>query len=247
MKFKRFVFVISLVILSIFSNICMSSALSVTEIPKVKIDEFPENLELCISQECSGHTYFMQADANENGDFVVLSHKEKYDKENNDVFSKKYIDVYNSEGDFCYEIIFTTERTPALRMDGNTVYLIFYNNLLTFDIETKDIKYYEISGDKLWEYTNSEIKQKEEFVVGGWNYECKRNIEIGFVKLIRSNDTQNDVLIEMAGPQIRDFYGLFYGVAAIFILIIIKIVKNKHTPPSKKKTGDDLQPAKKLD
>lgn len=227
MKFKRFVFVISLVILSIFSNSCLSFALSVTEIPKVRIKEFPENLDLHISQECSGHAYFLQADANENGDFVVLSHKEKYDKENNDVFSKKYIDVYNSEGDFCYEIIFTTERTPALRMDGNTVYLVFYNNLLTFDIETKDIKYYEIPGDKLWEYTNSEIKQKEEFAVGGWNYECKRNINVGFVKLIRSNDTESDVLIEMEGPQIRDFYGLFYGVAAIFILIIIKIVKNK--------------------
>ncbi len=240
MKTKRVLFLMFIVLFGVFCNNCISFALSVTEIPKVRIKDFPENLELQISQECSGHTYFLQADANENGDFVVLSHKEKYDKENNDVFSKKYIDVYNSEGDFCYEIIFTTEMNPALRIDENTIYLIFYNNLLTIDIVTKTIYYYDIPGDKLWEYTNSEIMQSEEFSVGEWNYECKRNLKMGYMKLIRSNDTRNDVLIEMAGPQIRDFYGLFFGAAAIIILIIMKIVKSKFNISSKqhKKTGD---------
>lgn len=234
MKFIRFMFVLSLCISTIFFNSSVSFALSVTEIPKVRINEFPKNLELHINQECSGHTYFLQADANENGDYVVLSHKESYDKENNDVFKKKYVDVYNSDGEFLYEVIFTTEMEAALRIDGNTVYLIFYNYLLTFDIVTQAINYYEISGDKLWEYTNKEIIQSEEFTVGGWDYECKRNLKIGYMKLIRSNNTESDVLIEMEGSQIRDFYGLFYGVSAIFVLIIIKIVKSKHKSPNKK-------------
>lgn len=231
MRFIRFLFVISLVVLNIFYNTSMSFALSVAEIPRVKIKEFPGNLDLHINQECSGHTYFLQADANKNGDYVVLSHKENYDKENNDVFKKKYVDVYNSDGEFRCEVVFTTEKEPALRIDGNTVYLIFYNNLLTFDIVTQAINYYDIPGDKLWESTNREIIQTEKFNVGGWHYECKRNLKMGYMQLIRSNDTQSDVLIEMAGPQISDFYGLFYGVSAIFVLIIIKIVKNKHKNP----------------
>lgn len=227
MKIKRTLLLISVIIFCITNNCCMSFAFSVSEIPKIKINEFPENINLYVNQNCSGHTYFLQADANENGDFVVLSHKEKYDKKNNDIFDKKYVDIYNSEGEFCFELVFTTKMNPVLRMDGDILCLIFNNNLLTFDIETEELNYYDIPGNELWEYTNSEISQEEEFTVGAWKYKCVRNMKIGFVKLIRSNDEQSDVLIEMSGVQLKDFYGVFFGIVAIIIIIAKKTIKGR--------------------
>ncbi len=237
MRIKRFVFLLGVIVFCFLHNSCISLALSVAEIPKYKAYEIPEEFKIKISQECSGHTNFLQADANENGDFALLCYKENNDKENNDVFKKKYVDVYNSDGEFCFEFIFITSMQPAMRMDGNVVYLIFYSNILTFDIATKEINYYDIPGDELWEYTNCEIMQTEEFVVGDWNYKCKRNFLLDFVKLIRFNDNETELLIEMSGAQINDFYGVFFGIAALLIIFIKRKLKIK----SKKTKANQCQ------
>ena len=227
MKTKNIFIFVSVIMFIFLYTGCISFALSVADIPKHKTNVFPEDLDLQINKECSGHSYFLQADANEKGDFIVLSHKEKYDKDNNDVFKKKYVDIYGADGKFCFELVFTTTMDPALRLDKNTLYLVFYNNIVTCDIETQEINYYYIQGNKIWESTNSEIRQQEEFTVGEWTYECKRNIQLDYVKLIRSNNNQTDVLLEMPGSQSKAFYGIFFALGAVLILIGKKIVKNK--------------------
>ena len=222
MKIKNILFLICVVVFIFFYFSCISFAVSVSDIPRHKINELPIDLDLQINQECSGHSYFLQADANEKGHFVLFSHKDTLDKINNDIFKRKYIDVYNSDCEFCFELVFVTTMEPALRLVGNTVYLIFYDNMITVDIETKEINYYSIPGSELWEYTNSEIIQDEEFTVGAWTYECKRDMQFAFTKLIRSNNAYTDVLIEMPGSQNKAYYGVFFAIGAGIVLFIIK-------------------------
>lgn len=222
---KWCIFLVSIIFMCLICNNSVSFAssdFSISEIPKTKEIAIPYDFKIHINYECRGHLYFLEADANQNGNVVILSHQEHREAEKDGVFKNKFIDIYNPYGEFVCEIAFTTEMDPVLRIEENNVYLIFYNNMLTFDIDTEEFHYYIIPGDEIWQNSNNEIKQNAEFSCGEWNYKCNRNFLLDFVELTRYNNESTEIIYKTKGDTQPFFYSMMYALPAPIIYIFIK-------------------------
>ena len=210
-----------------------SSDFYMSEIPITKEIEISSDFKIHINYECVGHMYFLEADANLNGNVVILAHQEHIKPESNGVFVNKFVDIYNPDGEFICEIAFTSDMSPVLRIEGNNVYLVFYNNMLTFDIDTKEFHYYVIPGNEIWQNSHYEIKQNDKFSCGEWNYKCKRNFSLDCVELTRYNNKSTEIIYKTEGDSKVFFNSMLFALPSLIILIFIR----KYRKNLRKKKG----------
>ncbi len=209
---------------------------SATEIENFRIIEELDVREVFLIEISNTYTEnksIVQAAANENGDFATFTYYQGYaqDKNRENSSKEKYLDIYDNNGNFVCELRFITALDPSLRMSGNDVYLIFYDKALVFNIVSREINYYKVDALLLYQETKS-IELGNEFEAGKWKYELKKHQALGYRQLVRSSDTETQVLIDIPfqinlGP-IYSFFGI-----AVFIVTQIAINRWKRNKKQK--------------
>lgn len=190
-------FVVSLLII-IFQPMCF--ALETANNLFLEEIDLPQGLNFTTSESCSGHAYFMQAAANDNGQFVIYSRHVNPNDPSAVDFEKVYIDVYNSDGSFFQEISFMTPLDLAVEYKTHVINIYFYSSALVYELTTQELHHYAIADG---EATNGDIYKQlrnKNFSAGSWEYSYKKGFN-GYVKLLRSNGEQEHLLVEMPGTS----------------------------------------------
>lgn len=210
-------------ILNVVECNCYASFLE--EMKSLREIEIDTNFSVVISDTYTNNKCIVQATANENGDFCTMSYyvfdrQENYNSDN--VFLKKFLDVFNNKGEFICELSFITELDPSIKMLDNKVYIIFYGSVLIFDFIDLDIKYYSYNISSIEEVYEELFYKKNKFEVGEWKYKLAKQQSIGYRQLIRYNETEKQVLVDI--PLEID-NGLIIMLIVISFIVTIEVVK----------------------
>ncbi len=227
----------ALVFICTFS--CTDIYSSASEIDGLRlVDELDINTDfsVTISNTYTENKCIEQADANENGDFATLTRYDVYAQDDNreNVFLKKFVDIFNSNGEFMCELIFITKSDPILRMSGNNVYIIFNDTALVFDVVSREIKYYSINPYSVAREPEGTIKQGTEFTVGKWQYKLSKHQSLGYRQLTRSADGETHILIDL---PLQFDYGYLLTIFCVGLSIFMMIRKRKKKISKKKEAG----------
>ena len=168
----------------------------------------------------------MQATAREDGCFAVYARQVDMDNRYGTDFEKVYIDLYDSDGDFLQEISFTTPFDLAVELTKETVNIYFYKSILVYNLETQELLNYSISDGAAVNGGVYKNLRKKEFVSGEWTYICKKTSG-EYTELIRSNDDQLEVLVELSGSGVSFWNVYFPGVAIAVTGILFKELLKK--------------------
>ena len=202
------------------------------QIPILNEIDLPHDLEFVVNETFSRHAYFMQAAADENGCFVLYSRHVNPDDHSDVDFEKVYIDIYSASGDFLKELSFNTPLDCAVEIEGDTVSVYFYSSVLIYSLATEEIHHYAIpEGAAVNGDLYKELRSKQ-FSKGDWDYHYKKGVN-GYVKLLRSDGAQTQVLVEMPGTSDAMRKVILPGTAAGIIIMIISVwykKKSKEEP-----------------
>lgn len=153
----------------------------------------PDDLDFSVNDTCSGHLTFQEADAREDGMFIVVAHHYVSGEHTEDTFIKKYIDIYSSDGTFLQELTFRTEFAFSTALTEDEIVLYFYDYALVYDLQTQELKAYSTpKGD-----SQKNLFQKS-FTRGTWTYQCEGSAG-NYWRFVRSNGTEEQVLVELSG------------------------------------------------
>jgi len=226
---KKTIFLFGVILLFISLTPFSVSALEVGGIPVIEEIELPQDLNLSVKNTCSEHSYFMQATADETGQFAVYSlYINPEDRENN--YERVYIDIYNADGLLLQELSFKTPFSLAIELMGDELNIYFYKSVLVYNIDTQEMQHYSIADGVAVNGGKFKNLRSKEFVKGNWEYSCKNSFH-GYTKLTRSNGNQTQVLVEMPGEE-SIFLPAFLSSVVIVIICLatrnwIKKTKNK--------------------
>lgn len=220
-RIRKLILAFLLISICLLPHYPRTLALETNSIPIIKEIDVPQELDFSVSKICSKHTYFMQAAANTSGCFLVYSRHMNPDNYSDLNFKKAYIDVYHSDGKFWQELSFTTPFDLAVAFEENVIVIYFYNSVLTYDLTTQETHCYATPEGAA--INNGLYKQlrSQKFIVGKWTYRCKKTAG-NYVKLVRSDGTQEQILIDMAGmfPFLKGAI-LPAGASGIGMIIIV--------------------------
>ena len=213
-----------LLLFAINYSVCYGVAIDETLV--MEKANLPEGLNFTVNKSCAGHAYFMQAAADELGNFAIYS-RHINAKDNSDVnFKKVYIDIYDYHGEFLYEISFETPFDLAFALSTDSVDIYFYDYMLEYNLATQELSCYSFEeGAAIDNGLYAKLRSKK-FTEGNWTYNYKKNIN-GYVGLIRSDGKQEQVLIEM--PGLGNFWikGILSGIVICTVCGIIVYRRRK--------------------
>lgn len=179
--------------------------------------EIPDNLYLEINDTCSGHKFFEQADVSSKGDFVVFCSEVVYKSETKTNIYRNFVDIYDSCGDLICELSFR-KCICAVRISDECVFIIFKNNVLVFDIQTKEIQFYDTTDLNLLQNDAAEILQLQNFTSGNYRYKMSAGLffKDGYNKLIKYSENQKEVILEYS----MDF-GYFVKQTITYVVLFL--------------------------
>ena len=160
--------------------------------------DLPKDLDFSVNDTCSGHLYYVQASAREDGSFAICTHYYENNNPTDDTFYRQYIDIYNADGTFWGELSFRLSTGYSMELTDETINLYMLSSVLVYDFETGDVRHYSIPYSSLYDSgLYNELREKE-FVCGDWKYYCVKSWG-NYTKLVRDNDMEEQVLIDMKG------------------------------------------------
>ena len=224
----------SVLVLFLSFAVCRFDVLADNDISLTKEIQLPENLNVTTKATCSGHQFFMQASACENGSYLITTLLIDDKKPSStEMFEKAFIDIYDSTGEFVEELSFTTTFDFAVEMTATTVNIFFYDCVVVYNYTTKECSCFEIT-----DATNTIHKlRKEKFVSGEWEYCCTKSPFMGYKTLTRNNGKIEQVLIDfpgLIGVANQTYIGGIIGFA-VFATCLTLVVRKK-----RREQGDDL-------
>lgn len=201
-------------------------------INEIKIDD---DLDIIVSEIHTERKGIQQADANENGEFVTFSCCSTVLQDKNKATSnlQKYVDVYDNNGKFRFELRYKSPELPALKLSGNTVYIIFSETALVLDTVTQEVKYYKIDSYQL----NSKNRYKNtnngnKFERGEWTYRLKGFQLDGYRQLVRSTASESQVLVDIPAQfNYKSLIVILFFLLEFMImiyLIVNKVIRKKN-------------------
>ena len=107
-------------------------------------DMYLEDLPFTVRDSCSGHAYFNQAAAREDGAFIVVSRNHAPNQEQEKAFYQVYIDLYDSKGLFQQEFTFPCPLDFTAELREDWVHMYFYSFVFSFHLENGELEYREI-------------------------------------------------------------------------------------------------------
>lgn len=189
--------------------------------------DLPQGLNFTVNDTCTGHAYFMQAAANEQGSFAVLSlHVNPNDIQDFD-FGKVYVDLYNSDGVFYQEISFETASAFVIQLETDCLNMYFQDSLMVYDLETRELTNYAIPPEAP-EYGGMEELRAESFSAGDWEYTCRKGVR-GYVELSRSDGNQVQVLVQARETlEMIVYLVLPLSVIALAVIVVFFYLKGRN-------------------
>ena len=160
--------------------------------------EIPEDFAFRVSDTCSGHDNFLQAHAREDGWFAVQT--VHTDRDRDLVYKLRYVDLYDSEGNFVKEFSFFTTQVYDVELTENALILYAQTNVISYDLNTGELAGYKITPRAPIENGLLSELRSEEFTAGQWTYSCKKS-QFGYVELSRTNGEQTQVLLTYDGAD----------------------------------------------
>lgn len=217
MKIRCKLFVATLLcIIFVFLNSYTVWAFQNDEIAEQKEINIPENLFLATSDVCDGHENFEQADVNSKGAFVILTSSHFFDEDSRQNIFRIYVDIYNSNGQLVKELSFK-KCTCAVRISDDAVYIIFLKNVLTYDIDSGEMHFYDTRSLDLWGDDGNNILQTRKFTCGDSTYKMTKNLfsEGKYNKLIKYTSGTKEVVAE----SLTDYNDFIKSCVCTVILI----------------------------
>lgn len=216
------------------------SAVDANTIQILEEISLPQDLNFTINKTCSGHAYFMQAAADENGCFAVYSRHINPDDHSEFNLKRVYIDIYQPDGSFLQELSFITSLDFAFEFKNSIISIYFYNSVLFYNLITQELSHYSIPDGSAVNGGLYEQLRSKTFTVGNWTYRYKKGFN-GYVKLIRSNNQQEQILVEMpgSGNLLRKVIIPGGAVGILTTVIIVWQIKRKHNPRKGPRNADN--------
>ena len=187
-------FVICLLSFS-FTSVNCKCVSEIGEVQVIEQCDLPKELNLKNSKDYTTHSFFKQATAWEDGSFAICTLGNTTDgvTKNTDL---KFIDIYNTSGEFVEEISFETQSDIAIARTKNSINVFLYSEIINYNLETGQVSYYTTPEFEAYYSGYVEQLRKECFTVGEWTYSYEKCFE-GYTKLIRDNGKNKQVLLEM--------------------------------------------------
>lgn len=183
--------------------------------------EIPSDFAFSVQEQCAGHTDFHHAIAQNDGKIVVFSHYIDPEGRSSETFIRQYVDIYHDDGSLMKEYSFCTEQVYAPALENDRLYLYFYGYVVTVDLETDELHCYDIVDAHVNERSDVIYQQSKTFKSGQWEYRCKQTLN-GYTKLIRSNGTTEQIVVDMPG-RARTLPVVFYVGSSLSAVVIVAI------------------------
>lgn len=191
---------IPLMLLFLLSSLMISA--SASEAVKWENEiSLPDDFGFQERNSCSGHTYFHQAAACENGMFLTCAHHIDSDEPTKLTFKRQYIDLYNRDGSFCKEFSFCTTQDYAAELTSTHIILYFYSYLITIDLSSGELCCYDQPDVHVADNKAIEYLRQDKFTSGQWQYVCKRSLT-GYTELIRTSGEETQNLVSYGETEI---------------------------------------------
>ena len=192
--------------------------------------DVPDSFEVVFSEHCSGHQNFKQVSPREDGSFAIYAHNTNFDETPELVFKRQYIDVFDPEGNFLYEMSFTSSQHSAIKYTSDSIIVYFYRNILLCDLDTRELTYFAIPEEEMFSSQHFIDLLADEVYSGKWLYKCKTTLDC-YTKLTRSDGNYTETLLSYPGTRINLFrLGLPPIILAVTVFFIWK--KRKKRSPS---------------
>ena len=224
-KFK----ILIMVMLLFYCFSIFAWAINVSEVNNEVLQEsvLPNDLNFAVSDTCSHHKFFRQATARQDGTFATCTVGVYVDNLRSDT-NKKFIDIYNSNGEFIEELSFETSSDLAIELTEQTLNIYLYSERLCYDLESKKVSYYLTAHYEAYNSGYVETLRRDKFTVGEWTYSYKSTI-LGHTQLIRSNGSEKQTLLEMQGSKLTDAkYVVVDILFFVLFFVLIKFVCKKY-------------------
>lgn len=191
----------NLVVLAILLAVFLSVTAYASEQKAVPDDETKlllEDIDFCIQDICSGHPSFVHYLVREDGWYAIYSRSTESGSATENVFSRAYIDVFNSSGELQLEISFFTRDDLTLNFSSNLLEIYLSEYMLSVDIATKEVTKTQTSRY----YANENglhakfIKKKQN--AGEWTYSCS-GYSMNYTSLVREKENVKEVLLSLSG------------------------------------------------
>ena len=235
-KTKKSICLFAILLVLSYIRVVDVLAIENDSIPILEEIELPDDLNFSVSDTRLDHIYFEQVTAREDGSFAVYSCYHDPKNYVKGTFERKYIDIYDTDGNFLQELFFTTSQPIAAELTDETLNIYTYISVLVYDLETQELHHYSIPEGAMMDSLYFELRE-EDFVSGEWTYHCEKDFD-GYTKLVRNNGEQEQVLVEMPGTGNNFWNLIFPGIALGFLLLALKMVfkkaKNKKSTTEKK-------------
>lgn len=215
---------ILLAIVVVFVCMIPCSAVSAREKDFLSEMELPSDFSFSVQDRCSSHPYFHHALAQSDGKVAVFSHYIDPQGKDPETFTRQYVDIYHEDGSFAKEFSFCTQHTYALALENDRLYLYFYSYAVTIDLETEEVRCYDIQDAYVNDQSDVLLQQPETFRSGKWEYRCKKTLN-GYNVLIRSDGVTEQAIVEMSGKVLPTWH--YIGVAVGAVAISLVVLRNR--------------------
>ena len=218
-----------LLVLLLFSTVGRLVVLADNSISFTKEMQLPQNINITAKTTCSGHQFFTQASACEDGSYLITTLQIDENPASKETFERVFIDIYDSTGEFIEELSFTTTFDFVVEMTATTVNIIFYDYVVVYNYTTKEFSCFEIA-DAINTNQVFHRLRKERFVSGEWEYCCTKSPFMGYKTLTRNNGKSEQVLIDfpgLVGVANKAYIGGIIGFT-VFAILLTLIIRKKH-------------------
>lgn len=233
-RFSKIIRYTIISLLLLFSFVMNSYAIETTKISISKDIGISEELNFSIRKQCTGHSVFYDADANENGDYIILAAFEHISAQNEKEpnLHTYYIDIYNSNNEFLCELTFVKRFGADIAFNDRDVYIFFVDDVLIYNIDSGEASYHNVTIPGTWKkYDRQDIQS---FTVGKWEYNCIED-GAGYRELSRTDGTEKEILVSLDEDPFLKFdfkksipniiLGLLSDV--LLIIVVVKLTKKR--------------------
>ncbi len=220
------------VLMLIFLFVCFITssvgvfALDVSDVNVTNEIDLPEDLCFSESDVASRYDYFNQVTAREDGCFAVYARQVDMDNPNNNDFEKVFIDLYDSDGNFIKELSFSTPASLVIELTQETLNIYFYQSVLVYNLDTKDLKYYSASEKAVDDSGVFDRLRVNEFECGKWKYSCKKT-NGDYTELVRNSGDEAQILLITTGTGLSFWKAFLSGIGIAMIGPLFRIWKKK--------------------
>lgn len=200
------------------------------------IYEIPDSFRIAVHDRCSGHDFFQQVSARSDGSFLVL-YRQANRPVSGTIFGTAYIDVYDEDGIFLYELTFDTPNDCAVEYIQDGIVLYFYDHIIVYDPKTDVCEGYSTTAEAALQSGVYKKLRDKKFTCGQWQYTCTETF-FNRTGLIRTNGTVTQELLSLPGTGLTVWNTVFAAILFVIIHVFLGTLLLYCIKRKKRRTGD---------